>query len=198
MADFPILEWVNINGERVPFTKAQHKKSDGGYVETGEDNPLPVADYGMTEGGVWIPRRVTEEGHDITQLSGSNVEENGYLKTKEKRTIEQGVITDSERIGGSSYSRGGNIDASDAKQVKIWVSCSIKYKINVYSLHESAGQPEFTTIAHEREPESTGRTSVYTIDSDEFLPSNKLRILVYDSSDDDNGLVSIHYAKSNF
>lgn len=53
----------------------QHELLDGSFAKTGENNPLPIAEYGMTENGVWVPRKVTEDGHGLTQLTGSYVEE---------------------------------------------------------------------------------------------------------------------------
>lgn len=69
MSDFPILKWVNVDGRSVPFTYPQHKK-DGGYVETGDENPLPVGNHVMSEGGLWIPEPEVRS----TQLTGSYVE----------------------------------------------------------------------------------------------------------------------------
>src|SRR5690625_2660156 len=73
MADFPILKWMQVDGRSVPFTYPQHQKGNG-YVVTGEDNPLPTGNHVMTESGIWIPQRGTEEGAAHTQLTGSIVE----------------------------------------------------------------------------------------------------------------------------
>lgn len=76
MAKFPQIEWIEIDGQMWPTTKPQHYKK-GSTTETeltGHDNPLPTADYGMTESGVWIPKRVSDDGAQHTQLTGSIVE----------------------------------------------------------------------------------------------------------------------------
>ena len=73
MADFPILKWMQVDGRSVPFTYPQHQKGNG-YVVTGEDNPLPTGNHVMTESGIWIPQRGTDEGAAHTQLTGSIVE----------------------------------------------------------------------------------------------------------------------------
>src|SRR5690625_4597329 len=73
MADFPILKWMQVDGRSVPFTYPQHQKGNG-YVVTGEDNPLPTGNHVMTESGIWIPQRGTDEGAAHTQLTGSKVE----------------------------------------------------------------------------------------------------------------------------
>lgn len=73
MADFPILKWMQVDGRSVPFTYPQHQKGNG-YVITGEDNPLPTGNHVMTESGIWVPQRGSDEGAAHTQLTGSNVE----------------------------------------------------------------------------------------------------------------------------
>lgn len=46
---------------------------------------LATAGYGMTEGGVWIPRKVSDEGYDLTQLTGSNVEDENSIPTRTRK-----------------------------------------------------------------------------------------------------------------
>lgn len=64
MSRFPILEWENIDGMNTPFTYPQHEKKGGSFVVAGENNPLPVAGYGMTDNGIWIPKRVNDDGSE--------------------------------------------------------------------------------------------------------------------------------------
>jgi|SRR5690625_597376 len=90
MADFPILKWLQVDGRSVSFTYPQHQKGNG-YVITGEDNPLPTGNHVMTESGIWVPQRGTEEGAAHTQLTGSNIE---------KRTLFSNV----QITPGSEYS----------------------------------------------------------------------------------------------
>lgn len=75
MAEFPLLKMINIDGRQTPFVYPQHKTLDG-YKETGEENPLPTASYGMTDSGVWIPQKVSNDGALDARLTGSISEEN--------------------------------------------------------------------------------------------------------------------------
>src|SRR5690625_312448 len=89
MADFPILKWMQVDGRSVPFTYPQHQKGNG-YVVTGEDNPLPTGNHVLTESGIWVPQRGTEEGAAHTQLTGSMV---AYLNiTNEVGLISAGTV----------------------------------------------------------------------------------------------------------
>src|SRR5690606_8022412 len=35
-------------------------------------DPLPIVEYGTTAGGIVVPKRVSDEGHELTQLTGSS------------------------------------------------------------------------------------------------------------------------------
>src|SRR5690625_3501888 len=83
-------QFIELNGRTIPVFPPYHEK-DGDWVVTGDRNPLPVAGYGMTESGVWIPRKVSDEGHDLTQLTGSNGEEELLL-------IDRGIRAESRTI----------------------------------------------------------------------------------------------------
>jgi len=100
MSDFPILKWVNVDGRSVPFTYPQHKK-DGGYVETGDENPLPVGNHVMSEGGLWIPEPEVRS----TQLTGSIVE----LEVLENVFVPAGSYVTLS---------GMDIDNSDIKEIR--------------------------------------------------------------------------------
>lgn len=78
MTEFPILKWVSVDGRNVPFTYPQHKKGTG-YVETGDENPLPVGNHVMSEGGLWIPEPEVRD----TRVTGSNVEKRIVSKSTE-------------------------------------------------------------------------------------------------------------------
>lgn len=44
MAEFPLLKMINVLERQVPFAYPQHSTLSRGYVETGEENPLPSKD----------------------------------------------------------------------------------------------------------------------------------------------------------
>lgn len=91
MADFPIKKDEIINGGVNSYIYPQHEKADGSFAITGEKNPLPVAGYGMTSGGVWIPQRVSDDGAAHTQLTGSNIEHIQLVEAQEIRGSENEV-----------------------------------------------------------------------------------------------------------
>jgi len=74
--DNPLFSDVNIDGQIRKIIDTQHftGSNNEGRVRSGEKNPFPVAGYGMTESGLWIPKRVSDDGAQHTQLTGSKVE----------------------------------------------------------------------------------------------------------------------------
>src|SRR5690625_3595368 len=117
MAEFPQFDFKELDGRQTPFVKPQHYKK-GSTTETdltGHDNPLPTADYGMTESGVWIPKRVDDEGNTLTQVTGSideyelpvtinkNVEVLGVFRGEDS-TIPPGATTRLLAVDTSKYS----------------------------------------------------------------------------------------------
>lgn len=44
MAEFPLLKMINVGNRQTPFAYPQHGTLLRGYVETGEENPLPTKD----------------------------------------------------------------------------------------------------------------------------------------------------------
>src|SRR5699024_5441145 len=44
MPEFPLLKMIDVGGRQTPFAYPQHGTLLRGYVETGEENPLPVKD----------------------------------------------------------------------------------------------------------------------------------------------------------
>lgn len=75
------IQWITVNGRQVPLVLPQtynYDKDD--WVITSDKDPLPIVEYGTTEGGVIVPKRVSDEGHELTQLTGSINEY--YVKTE--------------------------------------------------------------------------------------------------------------------
>src|SRR5690606_17414776 len=70
------IQWITVNGRQVPLVLPQtYSYKDNDWKITSDQDPLPVVEYGTTEGGVIVPKRVSDEGHELTQLTGSKVEE---------------------------------------------------------------------------------------------------------------------------
>lgn len=69
------IQWITINGRQVPLVLPQtYSYADDDWKVTSDRDPLPIVEYGTTEGGVIVPKRVSDEGHELTQLTGSNIE----------------------------------------------------------------------------------------------------------------------------
>src|SRR5690625_648799 len=101
MADYPRIKWLNIDGQQVPFTEPQHFTGSGDEtVQTGKDNPLPVANYTQNDTGIWMP--VSKDNPMPTQVTGSIV----YLHAEEDITIS----------AGSNYT-SPMVDLTDVKKV---------------------------------------------------------------------------------
>lgn len=66
------IQWITVNGRQVPLVLPQHWNGSD-WVVTGVDNPLPTVDYGTTESGIIIPKRVSDDGAAHTQVTGSIV-----------------------------------------------------------------------------------------------------------------------------
>src|SRR5690606_28356702 len=70
------IQWITVNGRQVPLVLPQtYSYKDDDWKITSDQDPLPIVEYGTTEGGVIVPKRVNDEGHELTQLTGSYVEE---------------------------------------------------------------------------------------------------------------------------
>lgn len=66
------IQWITVNGRQVPLVLPQtYSYADDDWKITSDRDPLPIVEYGTTEGGVIVPKRVSGEGHEITQLTGS-------------------------------------------------------------------------------------------------------------------------------
>lgn len=101
------IQWITVNGRQVPLVLPQtYSYKDDDWKITSDQDPLPVVEYGTTAGGIVVPKRVSNEGHELTQLTGSYVEYNaaqrnfsitaGASKTIEfifDRNVEAFVIT---------------------------------------------------------------------------------------------------------
>lgn len=77
MADSnPLFTSFTKDGKQELFADPQHftGANNEGRARSGEKNPFPTADYGMTAGGVWVPKKVADDGSTLTQLTGSMVE----------------------------------------------------------------------------------------------------------------------------
>src|SRR5690606_22639388 len=69
------IQWITVNGRQVPLVLPQtYSYKDDDWKITSDQDPLPIVEYGTTAGGVVVPKRVSNEGHELTQLTGSNVE----------------------------------------------------------------------------------------------------------------------------
>ncbi|ARK32125.1 hypothetical protein [Halalkalibacter krulwichiae] len=60
-----------IPGE-IPGFLPQHEDASGSFVVTGERNPLPISNYLLTNSGIYVPARGTNEGAQKSQSIGAN------------------------------------------------------------------------------------------------------------------------------
>ena len=71
------IQWITVNGRQVPLVLPQtYSYKDDDWKITSDQDPLPIVEYGTTAGGMVVPKRVSDEGHELTQLTGSYVEYN--------------------------------------------------------------------------------------------------------------------------
>jgi hypothetical protein len=75
-----------------PGILPQHEKTDGTFVTTGENNPLPTASYIQTAAGIWIPQKGNADGSALVNLSGSNVPDAQPLPSKQVGTLTKEII----------------------------------------------------------------------------------------------------------
>ena len=69
------IQWITVNGRQVPLVLPQtYSYEIEDWKVTSDRDPLPVVEYGTTAGGVVVPKRVSGEGHELTQLTGSYTE----------------------------------------------------------------------------------------------------------------------------
>ena len=69
------IQWITVNGRQVPLVLPQtYSYKDDDWKITSDQDPLPIVEYGTTAGGIVVPKRVSDDGHELTQLTGSNVE----------------------------------------------------------------------------------------------------------------------------
>src|SRR5690606_5291826 len=84
------IQWITVNGRQIPLVLPQtYSYEIEDWKVTSDRDPLPIVEYGTTAGGMVVPKRVSDEGHELTQLTGSNL---GYT-----------VVTDQVVPAGSTY-----------------------------------------------------------------------------------------------
>lgn len=100
----------------MPGFLPQHEgENKGEFVITGNRNPLPTAGYVMTEGGMWVPQRGSDDGAAHTQVTGSIVED---------------IVVDSEAILDSE-SHFYNAKGGDYKKIFIYLTSSLDVELTV-------------------------------------------------------------------
>lgn len=89
------IQWITVNGRQVPLVLPQtYSYKDDDWKITSDQDPLPIVEYGTTEGGVIVPKRVSDEGHELTQLTGSYTE---------YKFFDALAITDTNRVVSQVY-----------------------------------------------------------------------------------------------
>src|SRR5690606_13988955 len=95
------IQWITVNGRQVPLVLPQtYSYKDDDWKITSDQDPLPIVEYGTTAGGIVVPKRVSDDGHELTQLTGSNVEEGIAVKDEIVKDLLEKII---ERIGNNDY-----------------------------------------------------------------------------------------------
>lgn len=111
------IQWITINGRQVPLVLPQtYSYADDDWKVTSDRDPLPVVEYGTTEGGVIVPKRVSDEGHELTQLTGSNVEH---------ILFDALVLTDTSRV------RSQDINISNLSKFYLFVKSTIDVEVRL-------------------------------------------------------------------
>ena len=102
------IQWITVNGRQVPLVLPQtynYDKDD--WVITSDKDPLPIVEYGTTEGGVIIPKRVSDDGAADVRLTGS-IPEYGWLHS------------DDEPSPSENFAMGIRIEADSSLTVLYW------------------------------------------------------------------------------
>lgn len=86
------IQWIYHGGRSIPLVLPQtYSYKDDDWKITSDQDPLPIVEYGTTAGGIIVPKRVSDEGHELTQLTGSvaNVE---LIYEEKDITVNTGTI----------------------------------------------------------------------------------------------------------
>lgn len=87
------IQWITVNGRQVPLVLPQtYSYKDDDWKITSDQDPLPIVEYGTTVGGIIVPKRVSDEGHELTQLTGSNVVNVELIYEERNITVNAGTI----------------------------------------------------------------------------------------------------------
>lgn len=96
------IQWITVNGRQVPLVLPQtYSYADDDWKVTSDQDPLPVVEYGTTEGGVIVPKRVSGEGHELTQLTGSSLEDEHAIPIRSRQS-EIEVLPRMIRVSGGT------------------------------------------------------------------------------------------------
>src|SRR5690554_6070633 len=103
------IQWITVNGRQVPLVLPQtYSYKDDDWKITSDQDLLFIVEYGTTAGGIVVPKRVSDEGHELTQLTGSFITNDKPIPIKEQKPIGSKEIL----ILKSATERGSSIPAS--------------------------------------------------------------------------------------
>lgn len=101
-------------GANVPLP--QHEKADGQMALSGENNPLPSANYVQSPSGIYIPQKGNADGDANVNLNSSNIMLGVDIQSRYATTIQtHNAVT----IAASGYSTGAWIDAGNFDKVAV-------------------------------------------------------------------------------
>lgn len=111
------IQWITVNGRQVPLVLPQtYSYKDGDWKITSDQDPLPVVEYGTTAGGIAVPKRVSDDGHELTQLTGSYTE---------YKFFDALAITDTNRVVSQIY------DISNLSKFYLYVRSTLDAEVRL-------------------------------------------------------------------
>lgn len=126
------IQWITVNGRQVPLVLPQtYSYKDDDWKITSDQDPLPVVEYGTTSGGIVVPKRVSNEGHELTQLTGSYTE---------YKFFDALAITDTNRVVSQVY------DISNLSKLYLYVRSTLDAEVRL-GIRMTANKNEPSTNA---------------------------------------------------
>src|SRR5690606_27152342 len=111
------IQWITVNGRQVPLVLPQtYSYEIEDWKVTSDRDPLPIVEYGTTAGRIVVPKRVSDEGHELTQLTGSYAE---------YKFFDALAITDTNRVVSQVY------DISNLSKFYLYVRSTLDAEVRL-------------------------------------------------------------------
>lgn len=143
----------------------QHERADGEFQTTGENHPLPTANYVQNESGVWVT--VSKQNPMPVQLTGSFV---NHL--------------DSYIVPASTIKYIGKTDSDGFRGMTVYIRCSQKYTLTFYPHTGVSGSQTVFTIVEDENATSPNLIRAHKV-PDECFPTFMMDVGIRNLGDED-------------